>query len=175
MSKIGRTENLLIDMRVNPGGNDETALFIASYFFKEKEIAFIKKVRNGPNYEDFSLPDTTYVFPKEGSPVDIDKIYLLTNGASGSSADAFALVMSQLDEVTIVGTNTEGIFSNMYRDTLSNGWRITLSNERYYSKEMKCYESIGVPVDIRLENKSTDVMEGKDVLIDRIREIRDKR
>ena len=146
----------MIDIRVNPGGNDETALLCASYFFNQKEIAFIKKVRSGKGHEDFSKADTTYIIPNRNIYADNQQLFLLTNGASGSSADVFALVMSYLPNLKIVGTNTEGIFSDMYRDTLSNGWRITLSNERYFSKDMKCYEQIGVPVDVQVENRKTD-------------------
>ena len=174
LGKLKDVENLIIDIRVNPGGNDETGLLCASYFFKEKEIAFIKKTRNGTDYEDFSEPDTTFVFPNKDLQVNNQQIYLLTNGASGSSADVFALVMSYLPNLTIVGTNTEGIFSDMYRASLSNGWSITLSNERYFSKDMFCYEKIGIPVDIEVKNKKEDTDKGKDLVIDAVVNIEKK-
>lgn len=158
-------KNLIIDIRTNPGGNDETALLCAGYYFKQKETAFIKIVRNGKRHDAFSQPDTTYVIPNSEIINEHENIYLLTNRASGSSADVFALVMSYLPNLKTVGTNTEGIFSNMYRDTLSNEWRLTLSNERYYSKEMKCYEKIGMPVDEKVENKMKDVVKGIDLVI----------
>ena len=167
--ELGGVKNLIIDIRINPGGNDETALLCAGYFFEEKEIAFIKTVRNGKNHEDFSLPDTTHINPINSATISrTENIYLLTNGASGSSADVFALVMSYLPKTKIFGNNTEGIFSNMYRDTLSNGWRITLSNERYYSKKMKCYEKIGVPVDEVVNNRMEDVIKGVDLPIKKV-------
>ena len=161
-------QKIICDIRINPGGNDETAMLCAGYFFKRREIAFIKQTRRGPGHEDFSLPDTTYVIPNETLSLRNEQIFLLTNGASGSSADVFALVMSYLPNVTVVGTNTEGIFSNMYRDTLSNGWRITLSNERYYSKDMICYEKIGIPVDVSVENNRVDAEKGIDLIIEEI-------
>lgn len=166
--KLKNVEKIICDIRVNPGGNDETALLCASYFFKQKGIAFIKKVRNGDGHEDFSQPDTTYITPNTDNQCKNEEIFLLTNGASGSSADVFALVMSYLPNITIIGTNTEGIFSDMYRDTLSNGWRITLSNEKYFSKDMKCYEKIGIPVDIEVENRKKDVEKGIDLVIETI-------
>lgn len=162
---LKKVKSLILDIRVNPGGNDETALLSAGYFFKENEIGFIKTVRNGKGYEDFSEPDTTYIIANEEIQSESENIYLLTNRASGSSADVFALVMSYLPNVTIVGQNTEGIFSNMHRDTLSNSWRVTLSNERYFSKDMKCYEKIGVPVDIEANNKMEEVKKGIDKVI----------
>lgn len=166
--ELKNVKQLIIDIRINPGGNDETALLCASYFFREKEIAFIKTARSGVNHNDFTAPDTTYVYPKQKLQADNEQIYLLTNRASGSSADAFALVMSYLPNLTIVGKNTEGIFSNMYRDTLSNGWRLTLSNERYYSRDMICFEKIGVPVDIEVENTFEDAHSGIDSVIEKL-------
>lgn len=159
-------KKLIIDIRANPGGNDPAALLNAGYFFKEKEIAFIKTIRNGKKHTDFSAPDTTYLTPSsENIKNQSDQIYLLTNRAAGSSADVFALVMSYLPNVTIIGENTEGIFSDMHRDTLSNGWRLTLSNERYFSKDGKCYEKIGVPVDLPVSNRMEEVRIGIDEVL----------
>ncbi len=168
LSILKNVENLIIDIRVNPGGNDEMALLCASYFFERKEIAFIKRARNGKGHEDFSRLDTTYIVPNKDWRFNYEQIYLLTNSASGSSADVFALIMSNLPNLNIIGTSTEGIFSNMLRDTLSNGWRLTLSNERYYSKDMHCYEKIGIPVDIEVENKKEDTGKGIDLVISTI-------
>ena len=169
--KLQLAENKIVDIRVNPGGNDETALLCAGYDFHKKEIAFIKKVRNGNDYEDFSIPDTTYVYPKTSFRREGKPIYLLTNRAAGSSADVYALTMSNLHNVKIIGTNTEGIFSDMHRMTLSNGWNLTLSNERYYSKEMKCYEGIGVPVDEKALNTMEDALKEIDMVIEKVIEL----
>lgn len=165
---VNQTNNLILDVRVNPGGNDETALLCAGYFFNDQMVAFIKTTRNGSEHENFSPPDTTYIQPNLKVRAQHENIFLLTNGASGSSADVFALVMSYLPKVTIIGKNTEGIFSDMHRDTLSNGWSFTLSNERYYSKDMICYEKIGVPVDEVVENRMKEVHKGVDLVIQRV-------
>lgn len=163
-------KKLICDIRVNPGGNDETALLCAGFFFKQKEVAFYKKTRKRERQNYYSQLDTTFVYPKGETPLKVEHTYLLTNEASGSSADIFALVMSYLPQLTIIGTNTEGIFSNMYRDTLSNGWRVTLSNEIYYSKDMICFEGVGVPVDIKVKNKKKDTDMGIDLVIEKILE-----
>lgn len=91
--------------------------------------------------------------------------YLLTHRASSSSAEAFAISMKNLSNLTQIGTNTEGIFSDVYRDTLSNGWTLTLSDERYFSKDMICLEGVGVPVDVERHNTYKDAVLGVDPLI----------
>ncbi|MGC2073193.1 MAG: hypothetical protein WA694_18105, partial [Pseudolabrys sp.] len=48
---------------------------------------------------------------------------------------------------------------------LPNGWRYCLSYQKYFSAHMVCYEGKGVPVDIKLLNKKTDIENGVDPLI----------
>jgi len=40
-----------------------------------------------------------------------------------------------------------------------------LSYQKYFSADMKCYEGVGVPVDITLLNKKSDIENGVDPLI----------
>ena len=92
-------------------------------------------------------------------------ICLLTHGASYSAADAFAMVMTELPHVTIIGEPTNGIFSNMLEKKLPNGWKYTLSFQVYYAADEKCYEGKGIPVDIEVLNKREDLEKGEDPLI----------
>ena len=53
----------------------------------------------------------------------------------------------------------------MLEKKLPNGLKYTLSHQVYYSADMICYEGKGIPVDIRLLNKRTDLEKGEDPLI----------
>ena len=64
-----------------------------------------------------------------------------------------------------MGDRTNGIFSYTLDKTLPNGWGYCLSYQVYYSADMVCYEGIGVPVDIELFNKKSDIERGVDPLI----------
>ena len=64
--------------------------------------------------------------------------------------------MSQLPNVTIVGENSNGSFSDILTKKLPNGWSVNLSNERYYSADMVNYEGVGVPVDVEAKNTLAD-------------------
>jgi C-terminal processing protease CtpA/Prc len=90
---------------------------------------------------------------------------LLTNDSVFSGGEAFALAIRELPHVTIMGDRTNGIFSYTLDKTLPNGWDYCLSYQVYYSAEMVCYEGIGVPVDIELFNKKSDIERGVDPLI----------
>ena len=88
-----------------------------------------------------------------------------------SGGEAFALAIKQLPHVTVVGDHTNGIFSYELEKKLPNGWRYCLSYQMYFSAEMICYEGKGVPADIELLNRKTDIENGIDPLITRALEV----
>ena len=53
----------------------------------------------------------------------------------------------------------------MLEKKLSNGWKYSLSHQRYYSAEMICYEGKGIPVDIEVKNLWSDVEKGTDQVV----------
>jgi carboxyl-terminal processing protease len=89
----------------------------------------------------------------------------LTCDSVFSGGEVFALAIKQLPHVTIIGDHTNGIFSYQLEKKLPNGWRYCLSYQKYFSADMVCYEGKGVPVDIKLLNKKTDIENGIDPLI----------
>ena len=168
---IADAEVLIVDIRTNPGGNDPTALRIAERFYGERSLGYFKQSRNGPDHEDFTELEAYWLEPKPDDKPYLGKVYFLTNSAAGSAADVFALLMYQRPNVVRVGTNTEGIFSDMYRDTLSNGWTLTLSHQRYYSEQMELFEKVGVPVEYEIANTKEDLDRGFDPVIKTAEEI----
>jgi carboxyl-terminal processing protease len=92
---------------------------------------------------------------------------LLTCDSVFSGGEAFALAIKQLPHVTIIGDHTNGIFSYQLEKKLPNGWRYCLSHQKYFSADMVCYEGKGVPADIKLLNKKTDIENGIDPLMTR--------
>ena len=79
--------------------------------------------------------------------------------------------MKQLPHATLIGDDTNGIFSYQLEKKLPNGWRYRLSYQMYFSADMVCYEGRGVPVDISLLNKKSDIENGVDPLITRALEV----
>ena len=60
-----------------------------------------------------------------------------------------------------------GIFSYQLEKKLPNGWKYCLSYQVYLSADMVCYEGNGVPADIKLLNKKTNIENDIDPLISR--------
>jgi C-terminal processing protease CtpA/Prc len=106
-----------------------------------------------------------YVEPTTDNPFT-GEVYLLTSRLSISAAESFALAMSTLPNVTLVGEPTNGVLSDMWFAILPNGWIATLSNERYLSSDGISYERIGVPPDVEVLISSADLETGNDLIVE---------
>jgi len=161
---FGDLNGFIIDIRNNPGGDDSTAIAIINRFCDRKRVAFHRKTKIGPGESEFSPLKTWYLEPA-GPQQFTGPIALLTCDSVFSGGEAFALAIRQLPYVTIIGDHTNGIFSYQLEKTLPNGWEYCLSYQVYLSADMVCYEGKGVPVNIELLNKKSDIESGVDSLI----------
>lgn len=157
-------KGFIIDIRNNPGGEDSIAIAIINRFCDRRRVAFHRKTKIGPGEDEFTPLKTWYLEP-QGDRQFTGPIALLTCDSVFSGGEAFALAIKQLPHVTIIGDHTNGIFSYQLEKTLPNGWEYCLSYQVYLSADMVCYEGKGVPADIELLNKKSDIENGIDPLI----------
>lgn len=157
-------KGFIIDIRDNPGGEDSIAIAIIDRFCDRRRVAFHRKTKVGPGEDDFTPLKTWYLEP-EGELRFTGPIALLTCDSVFSGGEAFALAIKQLPYVTIIGEPTNGIFSYQLEKRLPNGWNYCLSYQVYLSADMVCYEGKGVPVDIELLNRRSDLENRIDPLI----------
>jgi hypothetical protein len=174
LDKIGRDfkdlAGVIIDIRDCPGGDDDTAITIINRFCDRRRVAFHRQTKFGPGEDDLTPLKTWHIEP-EGDARFTGPIVLLTCDSVFSGGEAFALAIKQLPYVTIVGDHTNGIFSYELEKKLPNGWRYSLSYQKYFSADMVCYEGKGVPADIELFNLKSDIETGTDPLIIRAIEL----
>ena len=174
LDRIGRDfkdfAGVIIDLRDCPGGDDDTAITIINRFCDRRRVAFHRRTKFGPGEDDLSPLKTWHIEP-EGDARFTGPIVLLTCDSVFSGGEAFTLAIKQLPYVTIAGDHTNGIFSYELEKKLPNGWRYTLSYQKYFSAEMVCYEGRGVPADIEVFNSKSDIEAGTDPLITRAIEV----
>jgi len=155
-------ESIIIDIRMNPGGTDEFSKAVAGRLTDKKVVAYHKQTRTSSN--TFGELDTHYVEPK-GKDKFLKPVYLLTNDKSISAADVMALMMAELENVTIIGENSNGSYSDIFAKKLPNKWTVTLSNQRYLSTSMENYEGTGTPVDLEVKNMRENYEKKKDLIL----------
>jgi hypothetical protein len=141
---------LVIDLRINPGGADPFCLMVASRLTGAKYLAYSKVTRNnlsGPLR--FTAPQPVWV-DVSTRPGYRGKIVLLIGPETISGGETFAMaLMGRKPQVTSVGENTQGVFSDIFARRLPNGWTFGLPNELFLTETGKSFDGAGVAPDIR--------------------------
>ncbi len=152
---------IVVDVRSNGGGDDRVGKAIADRFADKKRLYMTTRIRDGDEHDDFTAPKYWYVEP--GGPRQYTRpVILLTHRFSVSAAENFALAMRVLPHVTVVGDATSGVFADVYRDTLPNGWRFSVSYKLFLDHQGFCWEGIGVPADLRQTSSKEDIANRRD-------------
>ncbi|WP_436517054.1 S41 family peptidase [Ekhidna sp. To15] len=146
-------EGMILDIRLNPGGNDETLHRIAGRLVDESYISHYKETRIAGTDQYTSL--RSWKVKPEGPFQYLKPTILLTSDFTASASDVFTLSLKGRSNVTIAGTRTMGAMSHVASDRLKNGWRINYSNKRTYSRDMVLYEGKGIPPDVFVESTDT--------------------
>lgn len=143
--EVKLAKSCVIDVRFNGGGSDEAALEVISYFVKTRTKVLTKKAKSG---NGFSREQSIFVNPSES--YFPGNLFILTSPQTSSAAETFVLASISLPNAVKIGSNTEGIFSDVLSKKLPNGWDYGLSNEIYTSNEGVNYEKSGIPADFKI-------------------------
>jgi C-terminal processing protease CtpA/Prc len=149
----GKLKGLVIDVRLNKGGDDPLGVEIASRLTDRKYLAYAKAARNSISLDaplTFSEKQPVWVVPS-ARPGFRGKVALLLGPDTVSAGETFTMaLMGREPHVLRIGRNTQGVFSDVLQRTLPNGWRFGLPNEVYYTENGKAFDAAGVPPDIRV-------------------------
>jgi hypothetical protein len=139
---------LVIDVRINGGGEDPYGLAIASRLTGSEYVAYAKQARSDPeNPRRWTDPQPSVVRPTN-RPSFRGLVVELTGILSVSAAETFTqALLERTPHITRVGENTQGVFSDVLGRRLPNGWRFGLPNERFVTKG-KSYDGPGIAPDV---------------------------
>ncbi len=145
VSTLKNAKACIIDLRFNGGGFDDASVEILNHFVNEETDICTKKVRLG---EDFTEKQLMTLTPAEKTFKG--KLFVLTSHETASAAELLVLGAREIPNAKIIGSTTEGVFSDILRKKLPNGWKYGLSNMIYESVEGVSYEEVGLTPDVQL-------------------------
>ena len=157
---------LIVDTRDNSGGNDLNGRAVAGRFADQRRLFRRIQFRNGPNHDDFTIPEDDFLDPA-GPARFLGPIALLTNRRVFSSGEAFVLGMRVLPNVTVVGDTTGGGSANPAERTLPIGWTYTVSRWLVTTPEGTTFEGTGLAPDIAVQIEPADAAENRDTIVER--------
>ena len=125
MVKNEAMENLVIDVRGNPGGYLKQVVDILSQLYQEEDIVLVST--EGVNSKKIEYKSTGKSF------YPIGKVAVLIDGSSASGSEVLAGAIQDTDRGIIIGTSSFGKGLVQERYELIDGSEIRLTTSRYFT------------------------------------------
>lgn len=135
-------DELVVDLRNNPGGLLTTAIDVTSVFIDEGDVV----VTEGP--------DDTTSYPVSGTAIVPEgmEVTVVVNKGSASASEVVAATLQERGRVTVIGENTFGKNTVQQRFSLSNGGALKLTIARWLTPGGLDFGGTGVTPDVEIEN-----------------------
>ena len=152
MSLLANTKAMIIDLRYNHGGYQNTLDYIASFFFSQEPAhLFDDYIREGGKTKEVQHWTFPYINGKRRPHIPL---YFLTSNFSFSGAEALPFAFQGLKRAVVVGETTGGG---------AHAWIGKIATDRFYvhvpnayssdPKTKKDWEGVGVKPDIEVPAK----------------------
>jgi C-terminal processing protease CtpA/Prc len=155
---------LIVDVRMNPGGDSTTAGNFAGRFADQTRTAGFVQFRNGPAHTDFGPLQTRQVVPRGPWQFHAPVLLLIGRGCVSSNED-FITQMRELPNVTVAGDTSAGHSGDPASYNLSNGWQFTVSTWIDYTSEMQVIEDKGINPAIFVPATAANFQAGDDPVL----------
>ncbi|MET9418925.1 S41 family peptidase [Streptomyces klenkii] len=143
---------LVLDLRLNGGGSDRLALDVAERLTARPYTAYLKHARDDArDPRGFTPAEPVRLSPHRG-PVYTGPLAVLTGRLTMSAGETLTQALMQRGpKPTLIGENTQGLFSDRLMRTLPNGWQFWLPNEEFLSARdgRTTYDGTGIAPDVR--------------------------
>ncbi|WP_036221315.1 S41 family peptidase [Maritalea myrionectae] len=152
-------EGIILDLRNNPGGLVDQAVFISDAFLSRGNVLSTR----GRSAEENSRYDA--------NPDDLDKrvenldMIVLINGGSASASEIVAGALQDQKRATLVGTRSFGKGSVQSIISLGQNGAMRLTTSRYYTPSGRSIQAAGIVPDIEIFQDVPDELKGRDEII----------
>lgn len=160
---------LIIDIRDNGGGMVTSAEQLAARFTNSTLLVGYMQHKTGRGHSDFSSMQEQRLKPSKGIRWQ-KRVAILTNRSVYSAANEFVKYMRCCPNVVQIGDRTGGGAGMPYSSELPIGWSIRFSACPMYDKDGNSTE-FGIVPDYDVQLSQTDLLRGKDTIIEKAREV----
>jgi carboxyl-terminal processing protease len=153
----GELKGLILDLRNNPGGLLDEAIFVGNQFIDEGMLT-IERQKDGPDQ----------VFEAQAGGVATQvPLVVLVNGGSASASEIVAGAVQDHGRGQLVGEQTFGKGTVQIPHTLSDGSELRVTIAEWLTPDERQINHEGITPDIVVERTQEDYVEGRDPQLDR--------
>lgn len=134
-------DELVVDLRDNPGGLLTTAIQITSIFISDGDVVVTQSPGDS---ETYSVTGASIV------PPNLDVVFIVNKG-SASASEVVSAVLQERGRITVVGENTFGKNTVQQRFGLSNGGALKLTIARWLTPDGLDFGGVGVTPDVAMD------------------------
>ncbi len=152
-------KGLILDLRNNPGGLVDQAVYVADAFLSKGAIVFTR----GRSEEESARYDA--------KPDDLDKLIkdipliVLINGGTASASEILAGALQDHKRATLIGTRSFGKGTVQNIISLGDEGAMRLTTSRYYTPSNRSIQAQGIMPDIEVFQNVPDELKGKDEIV----------
>lgn len=145
MKDLKEAKAFVLDLRFNTGGFDSVSRCVVSYFIDKPYKAYSKRTKRAKGLSK----EKSYTI-KPAKEAKKAQLIMLMSHVTASAAEVLLLSTLPLSYATHMGSRTRGTFSDKFNATLPNGWKLSLSHQRYKDYNGKNHEGAGVTPHARM-------------------------
>lgn len=154
-AEIGKDnlKGFVLDLRNNPGGLLDQAIYVADAFLESGEIVSTRG----------KTPDqTNRALARPGDITGGKPVVVLINGGSASASEIVAGALQDHERATVVGTRSFGKGSVQSIFQLRSNYALKLTTQLYYTPSGRSIQGKGIMPDVIVTQDIPDELKGKD-------------
>lgn len=141
-------DGLIIDVRLNGGGDELIAQEVAGCFIDDKVTYARHEVRDADRPTGFTTPRNRILRPNRQQPQFRGSVAVLTGPVVMSSCEGFLLMMKQVPGCILVGSPSQGSSGNPRPYELGNDVTVYVPSWRSMHPDGTVFEGIGIAPDV---------------------------
>ena len=161
-TQMKELDAIVLDVRGNPGGYLQSAVYIAEEFYRNKPVL----------YEQNATGELTEFSAKRvGSFSQIPAVYVLIDGGSASASEILAAALRANVRAKLIGAKSFGKGTIQDAKDFPDGSGIHITIAKWLTPEKEWIHKKGLEPDVVVERTDKDVEEGKDPQLDKALEL----
>jgi len=153
---------LIIDLRDNPGGYMQTAVYMAEEFFNNKPVV----------YQESALGDQVpYEAKRVGTFQNVPAVFVLINEGSASASEILAAALRDNIGAKLIGSKSFGKGTIQTAQDFADGSGIHITIAKWLTPKKEWVHGKGLEPDIKVDMTSEDRTGGKDPQLDKAVEL----